>query len=239
MPINLRRKNNGKRPGGESSENNAYSEAGYRDNSHRLRMQKSTKRIIASIVLILSVIFAGSFLFVTTETFFYTKNQTSDFISKANEIAADLKNNLAAKNDQFITDNLNTLFSKDDIYVFSYNLWSYGLYVNNTKVTSSSPLSINPGDTISVVETRQESSLPAAFISLGNLTRGDTNDSLSNHFAISKKTYKLTAKTNGLKTTYTVENLSLKSGETFNILLSVQLESRLGFERDAIVIHVR
>jgi len=235
MPIKF----SGKKTGKENSEDNPYSDAGYSGASNKPRMHKSTKRIIASIVLILSIIFAGSFLFVTTETYFYTKNQTKDIIAKANETAADIKYNLAAKNNQFITDNLNTLFSKDDIYVFTYNLWSYGLYVNNTKITSSSPLSINPGDTISVVEKRQESSLPAAFISLGNLTRGDANDSLSNHFAIDKKTYKLAAKTNGLKTTYTVKDLSLKSGETFNILLSVQLETRLGFDRDTIVVKVK
>jgi len=238
MPIELNGENNDKKIEEKNYEGNAYG-AGYKENSHKPRILKSTKRIIFSIVLILSVIFSGSFLFVKTETYFYTKNQTKDFIAKAGEIAEDLKNNLAAKNDQFITENLNTLFTKDDMYVFSYNLWSYGLYINNTKINSSSPITINPGDRISIIESRKESSLPPAFISLGNLTRGDVNDSLSNHFAMSKKTYKLVAKTIGLKTTYTVEGLSLKSGETFNILLSVQLETRLGFERDTIVVHVR
>jgi hypothetical protein len=239
MPYKFSGEHSGNKSGKENNAENAYSEAGYTATSNKRRLQKSTKRIIACTILLLLVISAGSFLFVITETYYYTKNQTSDFITKAGEIAADLKNNLTAKNEQYITDNLNVLFSKDDIYVFSYKLWSYGLYVNNTKITSSAPLSISPGDKISIVETSHKSALPPAFTSIGNLTRGDKNDSLSNHFAINKKTYKLAAKTEGLKTTYTVEGLSLKSGETINILLSVQLETRLGFDRDTIVVHVK
>ena len=217
---------------------NAYSTAGYSDTSNKPLMYKSIKRFILAIVLILCVIFAGSLLFVTIKTYYYTTKQTSGYITKAGEIENDLRKNLAIVNDKYITEELKSVFTKDDIYIFSYNLWSYELFVNKTKINSTSALSMNVGDKIYIKEKWRKSILPKEFINIGNLTRGDMNDSLTNHFGVSGKTFQIKETKSELQNTYTIEKLSIKKGDTFKIILSGQLSRRLNFTKDVIVVKV-
>lgn len=220
-------------------DNSAYNSAGRRKESNKPFMQKSIKRIIMAIVLILAVIFAGSILFVTIKTYYYTTKQTNDYIVKAGEIQEDLKLNLEAVNEQYITEELKTVFSKDDIYVFSYNLWSYGLYINDKKIESTVPLSVSPGDKIYIKETWKKTVLPAEFINIGSLTRGDVNDNLSNHFALSEKTFNIKQSKTKQTNIYTITGADFKSGDRFNIMLSDQLARRLNFVRNVIAVRVR
>ncbi len=204
---------------------------------HPLRW--SILRIIAAIVLILAVIATGAILFVSINKYYSTSKQTDNYFSKAAAIENDIKTNLPKLNDKFALERLDSFFSKDEVYSFAYNLWQYELQVNGKPIPSTETLTIAPGDEISIKEALDETMLPPEFLAYGNLTRGDVNDSLKNHFSLNKKTYILNEKKDKLSTIYKVEDLSLEKGESFNLLLSVQLQERLNFERDVIVVTVK
>lgn len=204
---------------------------------HPLRW--SILRIIAAIVLILAVIATGAILFVSINKYYSTSKQTDNYFSKAAAIENDIKTNLPKLNDKFALERLDSFFSKDEVYSFAYNLWQYELQVNGKPIPSTETLTIAPGDEISIKESLDETMLPPEFLAYGNLTRGDVNDSLKNHFSLNKKTYILNEKKDKLSTIYKVEDLSLEKGESFNLLLSVQLQERLNFERDVIVVTVK
>ena len=201
-------------------------------------LRRTILRIIVAIVLILAVIATGAILFVSINTYYSTSKQTEDYFSRAGIIENDIKTNLDALNDKFALGRLDSFFTKDEVYSFAYNLWQYELLVNDKPIASTETLTIAPGDVISIKESLDQTMLPSEFLAYGNLTRGDVNDSLKNHFSLNKKTYILSAKKDGLSTIYTVEDLSVAKKETFNMLLSVQLQERLDFERDVIVVTV-
>jgi archaellum component FlaF (FlaF/FlaG flagellin family) len=197
-------------------------------------------RFVVAVLLVLAVIAAGAVLFVSIKTYFVTSQQTEDYYARADKIQNDISNNLAVMNDKFAVDRLNLFFTKDEVYSFSYSLWKYELLINGTPVEKTTAnLTLNPGDTISLRESLVETLLPKDFVNIGNLTRGDANDSIKNHFSLYTQTYQLVEKSEGFVTTYTAENLELKSGTTFNMLFSVQLQERLQFEKDVIVVTVK
>ncbi len=202
-------------------------------------LRRSILRIIVAIVLILAVIAAGAILFVSINTYYSTSKQTDDYFSRAAAIENDIKTNLVELNDKFALERLNSFFTKDEVYSFAYNLWQYELMLNDKPVPSTEALTIAPGDEISIKESLNETMLPPEFLAYGNLTRGDVNDSLKNHFSLNKKTYILKEEKDRLSTIYRVEDLSVEKGESFNLLLSVQLQERLSFERDVVVITVK
>lgn len=208
------------------------------DVTDRQPLRRTILRIIVAIVLILAVIATGAILFVSINTYYSTSKQTEDYFSRAGIIENDIKTNLDALNDKFALGRLDSFFTKDEVYSFAYNLWQYELLVNDKPIASTETLTIAPGDVISIKESLDQTMLPSEFLAYGNLTRGDVNDSLKNHFSLNKKTYILSAKKDGLSTIYTVEDLSVAKKETFNMLLSVQLQERLDFERDVIVVTV-
>jgi hypothetical protein len=202
--------------------------------------RKSIIRIVFASVLILALIAAGAVLFVSIKTYYVTSKQTENYFARAESIQADIKDNLVDLNDKFAVERLNKYFTKDEVYSIVYNLWKYELLINDVPVDkSASAVTIKKGDIISIKETLSETLLPEEFAGIGNLTRGDANDSLKNHFALNKKTYNLTGQKEGLTTVYTVNDLQLSSAESFNMLLSVQLQERLGFVTDVIVVTVK
>ncbi len=202
-------------------------------------LRKTILRIVVAVVLILAVITTAAILFVSINRYYSTSKQTEDYFKRADVIENDIKTNLDVLNDKFALARLDSFFTKDEVYSFAYNLWKYELLINNQPVASTETLTIAPGDVISIKESLDETMLPSEFLAYGNLTRGDVNDSLKNHFSLNKKTYILNAKQEGLSTVYTVEDLSVTKGEEINLLLSVQLQERLDFERDVIVVTVR
>lgn len=202
-------------------------------------LRRTILRIIVAIVLILAVIATGAILFVSINTYYSTSKQTDNYFSRAAAIENDIKTNLPKLNDKFALERLDSFFTKDEVYSFAYNLWQYELQLNGKPIPSTETLTIAPGDELSIKESLDETMLPPEFLAYGNLTRGDVNDSLKNHFSLNKKTYILNEKKDKLTTIYEVEDLSLEKGESFNLLLSVQLQERLDFERDVIVVTVK
>jgi len=212
----------------------------YTNNTGKMLLRKSILRIAVVTVLILAVIAAGSVLFVSIYNYYNTSRQTDYYFERADSIDNDIINNLAVLNDKFAVDRLNSFFTKDEVYSFSYNLWKYELLVNGNPLdVATANLTLSPGDKISIRESLVDTRLPKDFVNIGNLLRGDANDSMKNHFALNGQTYQLVENSEGYVTAYTAENLELKSGTTFNILLSVQLQERLRFEKDVIVVNVK
>jgi hypothetical protein len=80
--------------------------------------------------------------------------------------------------------------------------------------------------------------LPEEFVKVGNLTQGDENDRLSNHFTVSGKSYSVKDNKEGAVSTYTLEDLNNKTGDKFVIVFSVQLQERLGFEKEQLAVFV-
>ncbi len=238
----MRSKNEGKKAFLENSsfvpESAGYANTKY-DIKSRKALFKSIRRFILSVVLVLAVIFAGSVLFVTIKTNYYLAKQTDEYNTRSGEIQTDLKSNLEAVNNRYISETIKTVFTQDDIYAFTYNLWSYGLYVNDMKITSTNTLTINPADKIYIKEICKPSILPDEFVKLGNLTRGDANDSLINHFSLKGKPYIIKTNKKGLVNTYTISGTVFKIGDKFNIVLSDQLARRLDFTRDVIKVIVK
>ena len=213
----------------------------YTDNARKASLRKSIVRIAAATVLILAVIGAGAVLVVSIYNHYTMSNQTDYYYEKAGSIQNDIVNNLPVFNDKFAVERLNTFFTKDEVYSFAYNLWQYDLLINGNPVDKATAnLTLKPGDKIAVRESLTQTLLPKDFVSAGNLTRGDANDSMKNHFGFGpdKLTYQLTETKDGFVTTYTADNLELKSGTTFNILFSFALEERLAFDRDVMVVNV-
>lgn len=222
-----------------ASGNNVFSQTDYDDATDKRPLRRIILRIVVAIVLTLAVIATGAILFVSINKYYSTSKQTDDYFSRAGIIENDIKTNLDDLNDKFALRRLDSFFTKDEVYSFAYNLWKYELQVNGKPIASTETLTIAPGDVISIKESLDETMLPPEFLAYGNLTRGDVNDSLKNHFSLNKKTYVLNAKKERLSTTYTVEDLDATKGESFNLLLSVQLQERLDFERDVIVVTVK
>ena len=211
----------------------------YTDNVQKTSLRKAIIRIAAVTVLLLAVIGAGAVLFVSIYNYDTMANQTDYYFERADSIQNDIVTNLTELNDKFAVERLNTFFTKDEVYSFSYSLWKYELLVNGNPLdVATANLTLSPGDKISIRESLVDTRLPKDFVNIGNLLRGDANDSMKNHFALNGQTYQLVEKKEGFVSTYTVENLELKSGTTFNMLLSVQLQERLGFEKDVIVVTV-
>ena len=212
----------------------------YTDNVQKTSLRKAIIRIAAVTVLLLAVIGAGAVLFVSIYNYYTMSNQTDYYFERADSIQNDIVNNIEVLNDKFAVERLNNFFTKDEVYSFSYNLWQYELLVNGNPLDiATASLTLSPGDIISIRESIVDTQLPKDFVNIGNLLRGDANDSMKNHFALNAQTYQLVEKSEGLITTYTTENLNLVSGTTFNMLLSVQLQERLKFERDVIVVTVK
>ena len=213
----------------------------YSDNTRKKKLRKSIIRVAAATVLILAVIGAGAVLVVSIYNHYTMSNQTDYYYQSADDIQNDIVNNLPVFNDKFAVERLNTFFTKDEVYSFAYNLWQYELLINGTPVDKTTEkLTLKPGDIIAIRETLAETLLPKDFVSIGNLTRGDENDSMKNHFGFGpdKLEYQLTETKDGFVTTYTADNLELKSGMTFNILFSFALEERLAFGRDVMEVTV-
>jgi hypothetical protein len=203
-------------------------------------LHRDILRLVTAILLVLAVIAASAVLFVWVRTYYRTARLTDNYTARAAVVEDDLKNNLAAVNDKFAVERLQTFFEKGDIYVFSYDLWNYEMLVNDVPVApSTTALTINAADKISIRETLKQTVLPAEFVSVGSLTRGDTNDSLRNHFSLSGKDYKLTENKEGNITSFSVDDIALNSGDIFYIQFSVQLQQRLGFETDKITVTVK
>lgn len=212
----------------------------YTDNVQKTSLRKAIIRIAAVTVLLLAVIGAGAVLFVSIYNYYTMSNQTDYYFERADSIQNDIVTNLTELNDKFAVERLNTFFTKDEVYSFSYSLWKYELLVNGNPLdVATANLTLSPGDKISIRESLVDTRLPKDFVNIGNLLRGDSNDSMKNHFALNAQTYQLVEKSEGFITTYTTENLNLVSGTTFNMLLSVQLQERLKFERDVIVVTVK
>lgn len=203
------------------------------------QLRRDILRIIAATVLVLASITAGAVLFVSMNTYRSTSKQTDDYFIRAADIENGIKTNLKALNDKFALGRLDSFFSKDDVHSYAYNLWKYELLVNGKPIASTNTLTIAPGDEIIIKESLEETMLPPEFLAYGNLTRGDVNDSLKNHFSLKGKTYILNEKKEKLTTIYKVEELSIKTGEEFFMFLSVQLQERLDFESDIITVTVK
>ncbi len=213
----------------------------YSDDTRKKKMRKSIIRVAAATVLILAVIGAGAVLVVSIYNYYNMSNQTDYYFERADSIQNDIVNNLPALNDKFAVERLNTFFTRDEVYSFAYNLWKYELLINGNPVDKTAAnLTLKPGDKIAIRESLTETLLPKDFVSAGNLTRGDENDSMKNHFGFGpdKLAYQLTETKDGFVTTYTADNLELKSGMTFNILFSFALEERLAFGRDVMAVKV-
>lgn len=205
-------------------------------------LRRTILRIIVAIVLILAVIATGAILFVSINTYYSTSKQTEDYFERAGIIENDIKTNLDALNEKFALGRLDSFFAKDEIYSYAYNLWKYELLLNGQPIELKPTLTISPNDEISLKESLDETMLPQEFLAYGNLTRGDVNDSLKNHFSLNatkgeaKITYILTSKKDRLSTIYTVEDLSLEKGKNFYLLFSVQLQERLNFEGEGVIV---
>jgi len=212
----------------------------YTGNAQKSSLRKSILRLAAATVLILAVIAAGAVLYVSIYNYYTMSKQTDYYFERADSIQNDIVTNLVELNDKFAVERLNNFFAKDEVYSFSYNLWKYELLVNGNPLdVATANLTLKPGDKISIRESLVETILPKDFVNIGNLLRGDPNDSMKNHFALNAQTYQLAEQKEGFVTTYTTENLNLVSGTSFNILLSVQLQERLRFERDVIAVTVK
>ncbi|HZK38623.1 MAG TPA: hypothetical protein VFD23_00545 [Clostridia bacterium] len=224
---------------GNKERGGTFPQTGAGETVDKQPLRWSILRIIAAIVLTLAVIATAAILFVSIKTYYSTSKQTDGYFARAATIENDIKTNLPRLNDKFALERLDSFFTKDEVYSFAYNLWQYELQLNGKAIPSTETLTIAPGDELSIKESLDETMLPPEFLAYGNLTRGDVNDSLKNHFSLNKKTYILNEKKDKLSTIYKVEDLSLEKGESFNLLLSVQLQERLDFERDVIVVTVK
>jgi cell division protein FtsL len=223
----------------EETEINAYSEAGYDGNSSKPRLAWDVLRVVFGILLVMAIITAGSVFFVQVNRYRYITNQTAEFNRIAAQVEDDMKNRLNEVNDLFIAERVNDLFMRDDIRIFSYAFWKYELFVNDTAISpTTTELRVNPGDKIYIKETRNKTALPEEFVKVGNLTQGDENDRLSNHFTVSGKSYSVKDNKEGAVSTYTLEDLNNKSGDKFVIVFSVQLQERLGFEKEQLAVFV-
>lgn len=210
------------------------------ETAYKLPLRKSVVRFVMAIVLSLAVIAVGAIVFVGINTYYTTSKQTDDYIKRTEIIETGIKTDLDNLNDKFALEKLNTFFTKDEVYSFAYNLWKYELLLNGKPVASTEEtLTISPGDIISIKESVEETMLPRDFLAYGNLTRGDVNDSLKNHFSLSEKKYVLKEKKEKFSTTYTVEDVSFEKGEKFELVLSVYLQERLEFEKDVIPVTVK
>lgn len=216
-----------------------YSYGTYDTKYKQVDFRKSNRRIIAAFLMIVLFIVLASVLFVRIGSTYYKSKQTGDYQDRTASITKDLKYNLDAINDKFTTNRLKILFSPDDILIFSYNIWTYELYVNNTQIKTTSEITISPNDKIYIKEIQKETALPKSFVDAGRLTRGDANDSIINHFSLSTKGYKIVNTKNGLVNIYTIENANLQSGKTILLSLSDQLAKRLMFNRDIIELKIK
>lgn len=223
----------------EETEINAYSEAGYDGTSSRPKIAWDVIRVVLGVILIIASITAASVFFVQVYRYRYITNQTAEFNRLAAEVEYDLNNNLDEVNDLFIAERVNDLFQRDDIRIFSYGFWKYELFVNDTAIApTTTELRVNPGDKIYIKETRNKTVLPEEFVEIGNLTQGDENDRLSNHFTVSGKSFSIKDEKDGAVSTYTLEGLDNKSGDKFVLVFSVQLQERLGFEKEQLAVFV-
>lgn len=219
----------------ETSYDNDYS-----SDKSRLALSLSILRFALIVALAIGAITSMIFVFVSIKTNDRTVELAADFRIRTENVYYDLANNLEIKNEEFASERLFMFFSRDEVYAITNNLWKYELLLNDSLVdVDASALTISPGDTFSIRETTGETLLPSGFLNVGKLTRGDEKDRVQNHFGLNKKMYSLTEKREGHTTLYTTEGLELNSGEKFNLLISVQLQERLGFERDVIEVTVR
>lgn len=228
-----------KKPKVEETEVFAYSETGYDNKELKAKLFWDLIRVVLGVLLILGVITAGSIFFVQVYRNHYITNQTAEFNRLAAEVDYNLNNRLDEVNEQFIAERVNDLFKRDDIRIFSYGFWKYELFVNDTAISpTTTELRVNPNDKIYIKETRNKTALPEEFIEIGNLTQGDENDRLSNHFTVSGKSFSVKDEKDGLVNTYTLEGLDNKSGDKFVLVFSVQLQERLGFEKEQLAVFV-
>ncbi len=226
----------------ETQENLAETSYGndYSSDKSKAALSLSILRFILIVALAIGAITAIIFVFVSIKTNARTVEATKDFQIKTQNVYYDLDNNLEIKNEEFASERLFMFFSRDEVYTITNSLWKYELLLNDTPVDkSTSALTISPGDTFSIRETFEETLLPAGFLNVGKVTRGDEKDRVQNHFGLNKKMYSLTEKREGNTTLYTTEGLELVSGEKFYLLISVQFQERLGFEHDVIEVTVR
>ncbi len=187
-------------------------------------------KFVLMIVTVLAVIGVGAVLFVSIRNYYLLQSQTDGYYAHAAGIDRDMENKLDELNDRFAAERLKLFFSQDEVYSFSYNMWKYELLVNGQPVDKeTTKLTIKEGDKISIRETLRDTLLPADFINIGNLVRNDKNDAVKNHFVLSGITYYLEEKKEGFTTEYTVAGLEFTKGTSFDIMLSVQLQDRLGF----------
>lgn len=223
----------------EETEINAYSEAGYDGTSSKPKLAWDVIRVVFGVLLVMAIITAGSVFFVQVYRYRYITNQTVEFNRLSAEVEFNLNNNLDEVNDLFIAERVNDLFKRDDIRIFSYGFWKYELFVNDTAISpTTTELRVNPNDKIYIKETRNKTALPEEFIEIGNLTQGDENDRLSNHFTVSGKSFSVKDEKDGLVNTYTLEGLDNMSGDKFVLVFSVQLQERLGFEKEQLAVFV-
>ncbi|NLP47453.1 MAG: hypothetical protein GX345_00745 [Clostridiales bacterium] len=203
-----------------------------RDMNERRRLFFNFLRFVGLVLLALAVIASAAVLFVSIKNFYFLTDQKDGYYARAAGIERDMETKMDELNDKFAVERLNLFFSRDEIYTFSYNMWKYELLVNDQPVDDPMVLKLNikEGDKLIIRESLRDTLLPADFINIGNLVRGDKNDAVKNHFALNGVTHYLEEKKEGFTTDYVVSGLEFTSGTKFEILLSVQLQERLGFE---------
>lgn len=200
-------------------------------------VRKGNIRLAIICAVILFFILTIFSLFIKIDQYNKTLKQKTSYITGSLKIQNDIRNNLNSNNDKFTEERLKKIFSKNDLYIYTYNLWKYELYINDTLIKNTKSLSIKSTDKILIKETQKESSLPTAMIENGRLTRGDKKDKLANHISISERTYIFNVKEEGLVTSYLVEKGDFKKGELITLVFSDQLTQRLNFHKKEITIN--
>ncbi len=241
MRINIGKSTDVNMQNNQEQRNPANGYEGYSDTVRKAKLRKSIIRFVLAVILILAIIAASAVLFVRIKTYYFTSNQTEDYFARAGVIENEINNNLAERNDKFAAERLNAFFKFEDKKDFSSSLWSYTLLVNDVHVDlTTTVLTVKPGDKISIKEALAQTLLPNEFVIVGSLTQGDAGDSVDNHFGFYKDAkkmadYRIEEIRDGNNTTYTTEDLALVSGDTFNMLISVQLQEKLGINSDITV----
>lgn len=201
------------------------------------------RRVLTVFLLFLSLVLVVSVLFVEINAYNNAGEQIVEYRLKTQELKDNLENNMDDINDRFATQEIMNLFTANDIRRLSPGFWEYALFVNDKKWAGTDTITIRPNDMISLKVTQKESSLPKAILAKGSLTEGDPGDNIANHlipYFIDKRiAIKLIEKTEGLVTTYIVDNADFKSNDEVTLSLSGPLQERLAYGRNTIVVKVR
>lgn len=201
---------------------------------------KSNARLVAVFVPFFVLCLIILLLIIQSLRLSIYTNKNTELSKKVLIVENDLKNNMGVINEEFIITKFNKIFSQNDVYAFTYDFWSYQLFINDSIVKAEkNDVLLKDGKLkITVAEIQRETSLPKSFVIKGNLTMGDENDSIFNHFNIQDGRFEEKMNKEGLRNIYVLEK-DCKQGEVIHLKLSEQLAKRLNLDFRNININIK